>query len=176
MAGPKQYLASLDVRGNAHIHGDLVVDGSGGGVQADGSVPFTGPVTLKGAPGDDANIWYDVDSGPGAYALRIQGVTGGGSIRLHRDGRVLLINNDGTGYIGITATGQVFISSDGLHESYFQPDGSLVLDVTGFGIFGATPVAQQAHLADPAANAAALATWAAAINDRLEAFGWQATS
>jgi len=44
------------------------------------------------------------------------------------------------------------------------------------GFFGATPVVRQAHLADPAANAAALATWAASINLYLERFGLNATS
>lgn len=44
------------------------------------------------------------------------------------------------------------------------------------GFFGATPVVRAAHLADPAADAAALATWAAAINVILENYGLKATS
>lgn len=77
--------------------------------------------------------------------------------------------------------------ADGFFDALTMTAGSIATDTTTglkigtgstqkVGFFGATPVIRQAHLADPAANIAALAEWAANVNLYLERFGLVATS
>ena len=53
-----------------------------------------------------------------------------------------------------------------------------IIDIEGnkMGFFGASPVVQPALLSDPAADTAALATWAASINDYLINLGFMASA
>jgi hypothetical protein len=53
-----------------------------------------------------------------------------------------------------------------------------IIDIEGnkMAFFGASPVVQPALLSDPAADTAALATWAASINDYLINLGFMASA
>lgn len=81
----------------------------------------------------------------------------------------------------IIDAGGVLEGADGQEEVKIQTNDTTVIEAnaTGVGLLGATPAAQQAHIADPAGGATQDAEARAAINDILvvlETFGLTATS
>ena len=140
-------------------------------VFSDAEAVFTDNVTIEKASGP-IRLYFDI--GPlSSDQFRLEALTNGGAIIFQGNGDVTL-HNQNFGYFTIHSDDIVFISSDGNNE--LKIDGDKLTWPAKIGLFGVPAVAQQAHIADPAADTTALATAFASLLDKLEAYGLLATS
>lgn len=175
-------------------------------IKADGSVPFTDVVTFGNADngggilllsdsfGGTNDLVFDAvfnsfffstfRSAGGTHAAKTASAAGDvlGRLSFQSYGTTNWTGSASQGYALVAAISAYLVDDDPVkYAGLLFSLGSTVLELQGgaagkVGVFGAAPVVQQAHIADPAADAGALATAFASLLDKLEAYGLLATA